>query len=128
MRAGQTATAKNKLDHLACRYYRFYLKSGVSSLKLDLRPLHDRETTSLKAEVVEIGRESARADVRPLKPVQETLEETTLRLSVELTDLDPDELDHIVLVVSNCGHRGYCDDDDDDHDDGKIFEISAAAL
>ena len=113
------------LDHLACRYYRFFLKSDVRSLEVVFNPVASARETPFKVEIVSITKERERQS-RYLLRGSENGDGSPYRLSVNVEDLDPDMLDHLVLVVSNCGVRSRLQSRRY-HDDKKEYRIIASA-
>lgn len=112
------------LDHLACRYYRFFLRSNVQSLEVVLDPEESARNTPFKAEIVAITKERERK-AHYLLRAPANGGDPSHRLSVQLTDLDPDQLDHLVLVVSNCGTQSK-KQSRWAHDDNKEYTIRAS--
>ncbi|MBA3241709.1 MAG: hypothetical protein H0T60_10835 [Acidobacteria bacterium] len=129
---GGSHRIEGALDHLACRYYRFYLKGGVKRLWVWLSPEGDPDVTQLKAELAVITRERAR---RPAVALSrggagggggaDAMNAESRALSVALDKLRPDEIDHLVLVVSNCGVKPSAKFHD--HDDDKSYVINVTA-
>jgi Family of unknown function (DUF6055) len=115
------------LDHLACRYYRFYLKGNVSKVWIALTPGNGAGPTKLKAEVAAVTGEGARTGVTPLHPPPEPVEGEPFRLTAWLNVADPGEIDHLILVVTNCGTRPDPLNGTNLHDDYKDFTIEVAA-
>lgn len=114
---------EDRLDHLACRYYRYFLKEGTT---FEVRMIVDDpcDTTPLKAEVAVVSSDRRRTHLGILCPT-EASEGEAGRVSCTLGPLKPEEIDHIVLVVSNCGMNvsanGSAFGDDD-----KRFRITAS--
>jgi hypothetical protein len=117
---------KGRLDHLACRYYRFFLKSGVSNVEIAFQPQVNGVPTPFKAEVTIVNKNTQRSESLPLRAKKNG---NLLKgpLHATLTALDPDEIDHLVMVVSNCGTKSYNGGDVTNHDDGKEFTIQVTA-
>jgi hypothetical protein len=112
----------DKLDHLACRYYRLYIDGGTT-LRVSVAVDDPCEETPLKVEVAVVTRDRQRAHVETLCPA-EPAEGESWCLSCVVSTLDPDAVDHVVLIVSNCGTRVA---PNGDGDDGKQFRIKAWA-
>ena len=125
LKAKANSEIEGFLDHLACRYYRFFLKSDVRSLDVEFNPLESARETPFKAEIVAITKERER-EKRFLLRASENGDGASQKLSVSLSDLDPDVLDHLVLVVSNCGMRSQLQGRRP-HDDKKEYRIVASA-
>jgi hypothetical protein len=119
-------TTDGVLDHLACRYYRFYLRGDVSKVWIALTPEGVVNSTRLKAEAAAVTSEGLRKGITPLRPPAEPAEGEPFRLTAWLDGIDPAEIDHLILVVSNCGTRADPFDGTDQHDDEKGFTIEAA--
>jgi len=117
--------AADTLSHLACRYYRFYLKGAVSTVDIELTPEKRQETMPLKAEVAVITVTRQRTNRQALRPSQAP--GRGHKLSVTMGSMSLADIDHIVMVVTNCGTRPNMDDDRDDHDDEVNFSIEASA-
>jgi len=126
MYPGRDETTTGMLDHLACRYYRYYVRSGVTRLRVELQR-QSVNPAPLKGEMVIIRKNLERSTTLPLRASDQAKLPAVPTLSVELRDLDPDSIDHIVLVVSNCGLRAMTDDEDEPHDDQQAFTLRATA-
>jgi hypothetical protein len=124
---GARGEARGALDHLACRYYRFYLKDGATRLRVRLQP-GSRPTpdTSLKAVLADVTSELTRTQVAAMRRVGPRAGRP-LELAGELRDLDPGQLDHVVLVVSNCGLRADLGFPNAAHDDGQEYMLRVEA-
>jgi hypothetical protein len=127
LRAGNEARIEGQLNHLACRYYRFYLRGDVRNVRVDFFATDPPDATPLKAEVALVSRERRRSRVEPLFPTGGPAAGGEAHLSAVLDDLDADEVDHLVLVVSNCGLRSSLSHKPDEHDDKKPYTIIATA-
>jgi len=127
LRRGSEETIDGLLNHLACRYYRFYLRGDVSRLRLSLYITDAPQATPLKAEVAVVTREKCRKVVEPLLPTAPVPAGVAGKLSVTLNTDDSEEIDHLVLVVSNCGLRAARSQKGGPHDDKKPYVIEAAA-
>lgn len=111
------------LDHLACRYYRFYLEDGVRRLSVELHSSDRPGKRPLKAELAAVTRENRLEQVIPLRPASDNKSTETF-LAARVNRTDPLKQDHFILVVTNCGVRGFIPP----HDDGKQFVIKASAI
>jgi hypothetical protein len=118
-----TSEEQDILDHLACRYYRFYLEEGVRQLSVELHSPDKLGESPLKAEIAVVTKEKRRGQVIPLRPVSDNLSRETL-LSTCLKQIDQHQHDHFILVVTNCGARTFTPP----HHDGKQFTIKAMAM
>jgi hypothetical protein len=126
LRAGQRQQTESTLDHLACRYYRVYLNGGTTDLRLQLM-VEDPDHTSLKAETVIVHQGRHRSGVVPLQPAPATAAGDAPCLTATIPRLNPSVIDHVLLVVSNCGTRVNPDLDGVEHDDGKQYTVVASA-
>jgi hypothetical protein len=122
-------TVEGVLDHLACRYYRFYLRAGVQAMTLTVECEDACGVTPLKAEVAVVTNDRRRLLVKPLRgPADPPSEgDGRGRLTCELDNLNPETIDHIVLVVSNCGVCSSANTPVDESDDNKKYSITAAS-
>ncbi|MCI0489895.1 MAG: DUF6055 domain-containing protein [Blastocatellia bacterium] len=111
----------DSLDHLACRYYRFYLKGQVPKLRVSLRASDSNGVAPLKAEMATVILEMQRGEVKPLQITSSSESGEALEVFAEMDIQDSEGIDHIVLVVTNCGIKA-------NHDDGKEYTITASAL
>ena len=120
--AGQETGVNGTLDHLACRYYRINIRGGATKLEVRFYVGDPTTPTTLKAQVAVVTRERQRAKVILLCEG-----EHAGMLSAELGGLDAYGLDHMVLVVSNCGVKSLQNSTDGEHDDGKAFYFTISA-
>jgi hypothetical protein len=111
---------KGSLDHLSCRYYRFYLQPNISIVEITLSLDGHSQSTPLKAEVAVVTTDRRRIMLQPLcaRPGEPN------KLSCCLDALESSEIEHVVLVVSNCGTNISLNGDLGDHD-GRRFSIEA---
>src|SRR5262249_19078368 len=114
---------QDTLDHLACRYYRFYLEDGVKQLTVELYSSDRHGKSPLKAELAVVTKEKLRGQVIPLRPASNNVDETSIFIA-QVTQINANNLDHFILVVTNCGTRAISPP----HDDGKQFTIKAFAI
>jgi hypothetical protein len=112
---------RDTLNHLAVRYYRFSLGSGCRSLRVRLNGLQPDETNRLKATLLAVNSGFVRGGSVRLQRVAEGCLEGTLTV-----DSEPD-LDHVVLVVANCGTRSSVNSPHSPHDDSQAYSIEADA-
>jgi Family of unknown function (DUF6055) len=128
LRVGTQAQIEGQLNHLACRYYRFFLKSDVTRVRIDFSVSDPHNTTPFKAEVAFVAKDRQRiAERHRLFPVDGKMGATG-PLSTILDGFDPDDIDHLVLVVSNCGTRTHKHPGGKDTDDKKDYTITASAF
>lgn len=121
--ASNGQTIDDELDHLACRYYRFYLKGGTN-FEVKVTVNDTCAVTPLKAEVAVVTTDRHRTHIETLGPAEASDGEGGC-LSCVVGSLAPDEIDHIVLIVSNCG-TGATLNGNSGSDDGKQFRITAS--
>ncbi|MBI1924556.1 hypothetical protein HYR99_09925 [Candidatus Poribacteria bacterium] len=69
-----------------------------------------------------------RGIVEPLRPQSSPELQGSGQLSADLTQLEPEKIDHLVLVVSNCGCRAAQDNPDIEHDEGQAYTIEVSAV
>jgi hypothetical protein len=123
LETGAKTEAQDLLNHLACRYYRFYLEDEVKRLRIELQSPDEPEKSPFKAELAVVTKENRRGQVIPLRPASNnTSRQTLLTAYVKRADLN--DLDHFILVVTNCGVRSGAPP----HDDRKQFTIKASAV
>jgi hypothetical protein len=116
---GSSGEAHDTLDHLACRYYRFALKDGAKRLVVRLQAVAKAPLKAVLAVVAEGGR---RGESVVLEPVADP-PPGGMVLVGELRGLAPAGLDHVVLVVSNCGLRGDNGRPGIPHDDRQHYSL-----
>lgn len=113
------------LDHLACRYYRFYLEQGVSRVEIKMQVDGPCHKTRLKAEMAIVTKARQRNLIQALSPITQS-NSTSAQFVGVLESLNPEDIDHLVLVVSNCGTRSAINWKLTDHDDAQRFIITAS--
>lgn len=113
------------LDHLACRYYRFYLRSGVTRLTVAVGCEDGCDVSPLKAEVAVVTKDRRRPLVAPLRASAGPRPGGGGKLTCVLEGLDPKSTDHVVLVLSNCGVRSSLNIPAEESDDDKKYVIAA---
>ena len=107
------AEITDHLNHLSCRYYRFFLKDGASDLKITLQV---KGASPLKAVAAVVTTDKRRLTLEPLHV------DGNGTMSLLLSDVEVAEADHIVLVVSNFGTNRPFNGTPVDHD-GQEFKI-----
>jgi hypothetical protein len=115
------------LNHLSCRYYRFNLKSGVTKLTVEMAVEDNCQTTPLKAEVAFVTPQMQRERVEPLLQAPGQSSDEGCQMSVVLSPLEEKKLDHLVLVISNCGTQTSVKYNGTNHADDKFYVIRARA-
>jgi hypothetical protein len=117
------------LDHLACRYYRIYPESQVTNLKVRLLIPEDQGPSTLKAELAVVTKQMKRDSVYKLYLVPRSASSKNfIQLFAEINQIALNDIDHFVLVVSNCGTRGAQRNPYIEHDDGKQYRIIVKAF
>lgn len=111
------------LDHLSCRYYRFNLLPNVKKVKIDMLVDDPCDLTMLKAEVAIVDSDKQRESVVALQRAGKSEGQTQGLLSVDIQVAGG--VDHLVLVVSNCGKRFH--GNGSQNNDGKAYTIRATA-
>jgi hypothetical protein len=104
----QTSNKKeylNSLGQLACKYYRFYFEGRVTQLRVEVGSPGESESCPLKAELALVTKDNLRARVIPLRTDDRRFKDQTL-LTILVENIDQDEVDHIILVVTNCSISG----------------------
>jgi hypothetical protein len=104
---GETLTTNDVLDHLSCKYYRFYPKGGAMRLNVSLMGKDSTSIKTLKAEIAHVSSDGGRGEVKQMQVGTGTEGSEQLLCDVTLTHK---AIDHLVVVVSNCGVRA-----DQDH-------------
>jgi len=105
LRPGHEEKSDNRLNHLACHYYRIYAEGSIKSLRVRLEAGQSEAESRLKAQIAVVSREKQRWRIQPLMPASSSGLCESILLSAELNDLDMEDIDHLVLIVSNCGFR-----------------------
>jgi len=114
------------IDHLACRYYRYYLGPRITNFVVTMQVEDTHLKTPLKAEIAVVTKARKRILIEALTPDSASNGDGAL-LSCTLRGLQADTIDHIVLVVSNSGTRSPLSGHFKLNDDGKTFVITATA-
>lgn len=105
LRPGCKEESNSTLNHLACHYYRFYAEGHTKSLQVRMKVDSSKTESRLKAQVATVTKGMQRGRVQLLMPVSSDEGDETVLLSAELNEVDVREIDHLVLIVSNCGYR-----------------------
>jgi hypothetical protein len=121
---GQQAKYKNRLDHLACHYYPIRVDRTVSREEITLTSELTVGTPVLKGEITTVTQDMRRGEVVALEPPSES---GTANNTVRATVTVPSDLDHFVLVVTNCGVTGAADNPPPYNDDRQEYEITILA-
>lgn len=116
------ASTEDTLDHLACRYYRFYLSDGASTFHIELRSV----PAPFKAELAVVIGERRRLVV-PLRSAGGDESGVETALAADLDRIGEYKPDYLLLVVTNCGARAAQINQAIEHDDVKSYIIEAKA-
>jgi hypothetical protein len=93
--------ASGLLDHLSCRYYRIYPGKKVRAVRTQLEAQALDEKTWIKVQLAEVTNGLQQRRVVPLRRTQALVAANRVSLAAEIEDIA--DLDHIVVVVTNCG-------------------------
>jgi hypothetical protein len=115
----------DKLDHLSCRYYRFSFKDQANKLHITLFPTNSTHIKPLKAEIAVVTSKNQRGFTKPARVIPSTETPGGEQLFASIT-LPSEDVDHVVLVVSNCGLKSS--HNRTEHDDEKEFTVRASAI
>jgi hypothetical protein len=85
------------LDHLSCRYYRFFPEALLKRIRIEIWMEND---VRLKAHVAEVRRNV------PIRGIAIPLERQGTKLVGEVGPIAPADVEHLVLLVVNCGLYG----------------------
>lgn len=127
LKPGAGCKIEDSLNHLSCRYYRLYPRRDVSRLLVRVAVEDHCYETPLKAELAVVDVQRRRARVVPLLQ-SPAAGGRGCHLITVVPDLQPEAIDHLVLVVSNCGTRSLNRAKGSPHDDLKSYRIEATAL
>jgi hypothetical protein len=111
LKPGETRSASGHLWHLSCRYYRMRPAAGATAVRVELKSA---------GPFIKVEAAGATASGKSGNAIQ-------LRLGQPKT-LVFDGLDHIVLVVSNCGIRGATNGPPSDPEDLQAYSVSVSGL
>jgi len=109
---------KDHLDHLSCRYYRFFLGNGSADFTVNVNV--GGAAPFLKAEAAVVTNQKSRIMLDPDRPGKNGI------ISFNMSSLKASDVDHIVLVVSNCGTNRPVNGKLVDHD-GCEFSVTVRA-
>lgn len=93
----------NAVDHLACRYYRFYVKQNIEKIRAQLLIPSSTNSTPLKASMAVVTKQRKRGSREFFRPTENIDFSEIVSLSAELSISNREELDHITVIISNCG-------------------------
>lgn len=124
LQARSRASSSDSLHHLSCRYYRLYIGSEVSTLEVRLSSQMPNHRMPLKVELAVVTTEMKRGPVGVLRPADPVGPEEPVRLCARVNNLDANRIDHLVLVVTNCGLRSSPGGFNGEHDDGVAYELT----
>jgi len=109
---------KDHLDHLSCRYYRIFLRDSSADFTVNV-DVGDA-ARFLKAEAAVVTNNKSRIMLDPVRPGNNGT------ISFNMSSLEISDIDHIVLVVSNCGTNRPVNGKLVDHD-GCEFSVTVKA-
>ena len=118
---------RDTLDHLACRYYRFFPRQGTKRIQVVLHSFPPDELSRLRAELVIVGPNFTRGPSIRMQPAPANPVENSFRLEADLSPFDPSSVDHAVLVVANCGWGTAKNRAGTPVDDAQEYSIQATA-
>ncbi|MEK7829867.1 MAG: hypothetical protein AAB401_02215 [Acidobacteriota bacterium] len=126
LQPGSNAEAQSNLDHLACRYFRYSVTPGAASLVLTLEALKEGNSP-LKAEVAVVTRDGKNALAKRLVPIPLSSVNDRMRLTGKIDLPKNVEIDHVVVVVTNCGLKRATDNVYESSDDEQEFRLQVIA-
>jgi len=93
----------DSVDHLACRYYRFYPNDDAAKLKVTLEAVTSNAgTEDLKITLLAVDTGLHRGNVARTTRLSSS---EKVVLEAEISSFNPSTVDHAVLVVANCGYE-----------------------
>ena len=129
LRAGDSVGLQNGrdvLDHLATRYYRFFIDQEVKGLHVSLKSSPADGENRFKATLVTVNGDWTRGPNVQLTPAAAGAVGSPLTvLEATLSITRPQMIDHIVLAVANCRVRAQSGGSKLPHDDGQEFTLQA---
>ncbi len=117
---GKNIEATDRLDHMAARYYRISTRTAYRELEVTVTPKGPKSRSPLYAAVTAVSERGWRPG--PAVPLVRS-PRASLELSRRLTPEDPNDVNHFIVVIANCGLRGFTGDAKKPHDDGQQFTI-----
>lgn len=107
---GGRAAARDRLDHLGCRYYLIRPVGHVSGVEVRLTPRSTKGAGVLKAQLAVAAQDMRRGQTvllrsQPSSAASEPMPVAAARL--DLAAAGP--IDHVVLVIANCGDEAGSD-------------------
>ncbi|MCI0664034.1 MAG: DUF6055 domain-containing protein, partial [Acidobacteria bacterium] len=121
LRPGQQTTAENQIDHLACQYYQIRPEPAVAKVRVELQT---NPLSPIRGEVAIVTNRLRKGDGKIL---QYTDGHDSTKLVAEVKIPDHQKIDHIILILSNCGVRGATKDPHRPHDDEQRYKLSFLA-
>jgi len=119
---------EDSLDHLSCRYYKFRLIQPVKKVVIEMRVFEPLAKNKLKCQVVIVDADNQPVRIEPLDLASKSFlsgsNKYQFSATVPITDHG---LDHLILVVTNCGKVTSTDNYEDEHDDDKFYSIKVRA-
>ncbi len=130
--SGHEIEVTGKLDHLACRYYRFYPDGEFHRLTVTLEtpnPPGLSEKVLLHGQIAVVTDERARGRVEDLQlATASSKSKPNGQRSIAVLDAPSGQkIDHVVLVVSNVGDRVADPGLTDGPDDDQTFTVTVRA-
>lgn len=131
--ASVSAGAPYVLNHLGCRYVRFFPKTDMTRLNVRVRVLNHAD--SFRAQLAVMGKNKQCGVTVDLKPSGEAPGPETgeALFSAEISGIDTSAAEHAVLIVTNCGVPPYSEDTpfpslvDFERMNGMEFTVEASA-
>jgi hypothetical protein len=124
---GNRCKSHSELNHLACRYFRFRLKPGATKLNVQMLTRPPAGLSPLKAELAVVTKAGKRGESQMLRPLLAMQPAEPVRLFGQIVVPQPDDVDHLVLTVANCGIRPEPANIYLPHDDGQEFMLEVSA-
>lgn len=122
-----SARFQGSLPHLATHYFRFFVSRQIRRVRFVLRAAAADGILPFKAEVAIVQADLRRGQRQILRQFQEDGGSCPISLVAEITGCDELDLDHLVLVVSNCTHENRDLAIDNPPSAGDPYEIESVA-
>ncbi len=95
--------AEFAVDHLSCRYFLFDLSDDVEKVSVTVETQSVTGRTFLRAALCEVREDMSHGRIWPMDPGEGRAGCVTFTTGA--VEVNHEDLDHLVLVVSNCGYR-----------------------
>jgi len=117
---------EQSLDHLSCRYYRLDLSGDVETLRVKVlcSAVTDARGGVLRAELVTVTPDGRQGVSKLLLP---KVSSGVMELSAELRDIDPQAVDHAIVVISNIGTQVRANPREP-HDDDQRYHVKGGTV